>query len=424
MAAAPRLDNCWFHLRNAPVGSHSSTVLRKTPTLRSDHVRTSNEAVVILHPRTIVTIDSWDLQNGYVEVSTMFEKEILSGWVQADYLQLKSRGFQYKRLTDENWWQSGFYIDSETCSIKVARGSPMTHEDLKEQLSQLGCDGKDIFKKKYWEDGYTYVSLEFDNPYRVELTSQVCGRLHITVAYAASMLYDSELNELRALLQRCMKKFFATMPQERPRKLPHYKQLFFKDPNAVIVRQSLFHVTCCPQLSDSESEIGSSSSVSDLSKANWGSDYVGSYQTAYAKPLTRIKRLLKDGLILDTRHGDKEETFANYVCRIWDRDRERYRAFLEREKIIEEGNQGTLYMNTPSSGLGDSDELLCLLEYLADLVYFHPSCQLKYKTSSGKLKSRPPCITASDKWHCSLNSFWERSPIVSTQIERLVRLYE
>ena len=87
--------------------------------------------------------------------------------------------------------------------------------------------------------------------------------------------------------------------------------------------------------------------------------------------------------------------------------------------VIASAYDGTLYMNMPNAGLEDSDELLCLLKYLADTVHhYKPS---HFSRSDGK-SAQPPRTTSSDRWHCSRVSEWQRMPVDSTQLPRLRRM--
>ncbi len=101
-----------------------------------------------------------------------------------------------------------------------------------------------------------------------------------------------------------------------------------------------------------------------------------------------------------------EAYLAGMVRRMHDRDNRRYYEAKDRAENLEKP-KGEFFMDTPSAGLGDSPELLDLLEYLKDTAYYWPACQ--FGKPNGK--TEPPCVTSPNRWHCSRPGDWAHFPI-------------
>ena len=138
--------------------------------------------------------------------------------------------------------------------------------------------------------------------------------------------------------------------------------------------------------------------------------FKGEYDNGTWTPLIcftweKLAHKLENGLIKGPLTGTEEDV-AGLVRRMHDRDNRRYYEAKDRAEKLEK-HKGEFFMDTPSAGLGDSPELLDLLEYLKDTAYYWPACQ--FGKPNGK--TEPPCVTSPNRWHCSRPGDWTHFPI-------------
>lgn len=343
-----------------------ATRLRVSPLLESPYVHDSDGKLVDLIPFQAVFPETCELQSGYLRVKVGEQ----SGFVHVKHIIWLEDGVRYKQLNDDQWWNKSWMIESCCCSIRVSHAHGATLEELEAELSEIGIEKKD--KKQSVScilDGYTYVSLEVGCPYAADRRTQASKRCHFTIAYAATM-WDHHMDELKKVLTRVLECYFEKEPKDRPWELQRFRTFFFKDENS------------------------------------------GNYDLGECKPLIwytmeELEKKMQQDLI---EQRSTEENLEQIVRRIHARDNLRYNQAKERAEHLQK-HRGELFMDTPSAGLGNSPELLDLLEYLADTTYYWSPCH--FVKPNGKL--RPPCVTTPDRWHCSRQGDWQHFPIMCKQ---------
>ena len=340
-------------VKGGPIG------LRMRPTLDSPYVHRSEKQVDIIALQRIIAL-STRLEDGYLCVSVGDD----AGYVHMEHIHWSNEhGTRFTQLTDADWWNTRWTIESSACFIRVSHAD--RGDELAVDLAEIGV-GQTKKAIDILSNGYTYVSLEVGWPFSTERNTQVSGKCHLTIAYCERMR-DREVEQLRTMLEEDLRTYFTMAPEQRPHDLIHFRK---------------YRV-----ITDKEYDLYDSFPL-------------------IALRTDEIAYLVEEGMIESSscKHG---EPLAHEVQRINERDLSRMHMALERAQHVQK-HTGELVMRTPASGLGGSTELFDLLEYLADTVLHSPPCQ--FVKPNGK--TRPPFVTSLDRWHCSRPGDWQQSPIM------------
>ncbi len=187
---------------------------------RPDHDSTARGT--ILPQEEVRLADDEYFSHEFVNVKTVDAKTSANmvGDVKVSYIQWVHvpTGCRYGRLTDKNWFERDWTIDSNACSIRVSEGGQADIAKFVKEAELLGMDSY-VAEPVYADKGYTYASLEIGKPYSKKSGHFACNNFHITLAYAATM-GECQREDLKRLLEKIMKDWMRLPPLSRPPCLP------------------------------------------------------------------------------------------------------------------------------------------------------------------------------------------------------------
>ena len=355
-----------------PPAGRTSTALREFPLMHSGHVLDAQGNCIALPSGVCIpTDDVIDLPSDTEFLHIEFQGHI--GYVRREYVSwIRTDSLppcRYSHLSTESWWRSSWSIRTSSLHVRCRHSSQeVDHESM--GLSE--DKARSIFAA-----GYTYCALYFTRPYNNRMRVEVPGEHHITLAYAAPM-WCGDCERLERDLEFVCREWQRLQPVERPSTLIRLSPCYVRDmgPSAPAAR----HIVADLELQD---------------LTDW--DDLGQLEAPPHHPKAHLR-------------------LADWH-RLWFRDTLRLRQagaripglqVLPRPFPIGGGLITLVQLDTPSSGLGDSQDLFDLCLYLLDNITHFPQCHFRVKKSNGAMKVLPPYATPPNSLHVTQQSNWQR----------------
>ena len=334
----------------------------------------------------------WEVVNGFLLVAALTGTPPVRGYIRACDVSIQHGGFRYLHLTDDAWWFGDWSIRAEVCDITVHDAVASSIEALAQDISEArrgleAAKGSSIEGSLMTlQDGYTYVSLWIGWPCSspvVAASQTVYKSCHLTLGYLARMS-DPDRKRLQNNLRTCLHAYMNLLPEERP-----------LDNRVFYARRWR------------------------VRPHDWrqGDPDVYTVDTLVATPEISLEMMIRQNHVYDPWISEDEEHDMK-IRQLHKRDRDRFSAAKGRAANVP-AHSGVIRLVQAKYIKGGrsffaldpvaSPELHDLMSYLTDWAVYCKSGQITYRSTGGRLKTRPPICCHSQYWHASKQGAWIRA---------------